>query len=317
MRPPRPTAGPRGGDRQAAPPRPSGGGAWGPEGPAHSPPPLPLRPKSGRRQTKETAAPQPPRRGRCTRAEGAPRPRQAPPVNRPHAPALPAADRQRTGGAQDGANGAAPSEAGLGKAGGANQGGGVPPPPPPAALTHWRPTGPRPTRGRPATPTARVYPGGARRRQQMAGRCPTGRGGRGRRSGPSPPPLPPPTMRATGATLRPPGAEGRPPLPQQGPRRGRGGLRLNLHTARPSAASRDQAWGRGRAAHQNSMEAPPPMTPPVTIAHSGGAEGGFRSEGAPGGAVLGPPLTPPPPRAAPRPRTNAHTGGECAEGGPG
>ena len=27
------------------------------------------------------------------------------------------------------------------------------------------------------------------------------------------------------------------------------------------------------------------MTPPMTIAHSGRAEGGFRSEGAPGGAV--------------------------------
>ena len=60
------------------------------------------------------------------------------------------------------------------------------------------------------------------------------------------------------------------------------------------------------------------MTPPMTIAHSGGAEGGFRSEGAPGGAVHGPPLIPPPPPGAvPRPRPNAHAGGECAGGGPG
>ena len=42
------------------------------------------------------------------------------------------------------------------------------------------------------------------------------------------------------------------------------------------------------------------MTPPMTIAHSGGAEGGFRSEGAPGGAVHGPPLIPPPPPGQPR-----------------
>ena len=58
------------------------------------------------------------------------------------------------------------------------------------------------------------------------------------------------------------------------------------------------------------------MTPPMTTAHSGGAEGGFRSEGAPGGTVHGPPLIPPP-EAAPRPRPNAHAGGECAGAGPG
>ena len=237
---PQPTAGPRGWDRQAAPPRPSGGGARGPEGPRHSPP-LPLRPKSGRRQTEETAAPQPPRGGRCTRGEGAPRPRQAPPVNRLHAPALPAADRRQTGGAQDGTNGAAPSEAGLGKAGAQTRAGGFPPPPPPpAALTHWRPTGPRPTPAAPRQPPRHEYtPGGARRRQWMAGRRPPGRGGGGRRSGPSPPPPPPPpSLRATGGTLGPAGAEGTPPLPQKGPRRGGGGgMRLDLHTARPSAPS--------------------------------------------------------------------------------
>ena len=67
------------------------------------------------------------------------------------------------------------------------------------------------------------------------------------------------------------------------------------------------------AAHQNSMRAAPPMTPPMTIAQLGRAEGGFRSEGAPGGAVHGPPLIPPPPPgAAPGPRPNADAGGECA-----
>ena len=59
------------------------------------------------------------------------------------------------------------------------------------------------------------------------------------------------------------------------------------------------------------------MTPPMTIAHSRGAERGFRSEGAPGGAVHGPPLIPSPPGAAQRPRPTAHAGGECAGGGPG
>ena len=128
-----PTAGPPGRDLQAAPLGRQGaarGDQWAPPTPA---PPPPLRPKSGRRRTEETAAPQPPRRGRYTRGEGALRPRQAPPVNRLHAPALPTADRRRTGGAQDGANGAALSEAGLGKAGARTRAGGVPPPslPPP------------------------------------------------------------------------------------------------------------------------------------------------------------------------------------------
>ena len=145
--------------------RPPPLGRQGAEGPPHSPP-LPLRPKSGRRQTEETAAPHPPRRGRCSLGEGAPRLRQAPPVNRPHAPALPAADQRRTGGAQDGANGAAPSEAGLGKAGARARAGGFPPlPPPPAALTHRRPTGPRRTPTAARQPPRHEYTPGGRRRQ--------------------------------------------------------------------------------------------------------------------------------------------------------
>ena len=192
MRPPKPTAGPRGRDRQATPPRPSGGGARGPEGPPHSPP-LPLRPKSGRRQTEETAAPHPPRRGRYTRGERAPRPRQAPPVNRLHAPALPAADRPRTAGVQDGANGAAPSGAGLGKAGAGTRDGVFPPPPSPPRRTDplAADRAAPDARGRPATPTARVYPGVACQRQRMAGQRPTGRGG-GRGAAEWPPHPPPP-----------------------------------------------------------------------------------------------------------------------------
>ena len=51
----------------------------------------------------------------------------------------------------------------------------------------------------------------------------------------------------------------------------------------------------------------------MTIARSRRAEGGFRSGGAPGRAVHGPPLIPSPPGAAPQPRPNAHAGGGCAD----
>ena len=157
----------------------------------------------------------------------------------------------------------------------------------------------------------------------MAGRHPTGRGGGGRRSGPptSPPPLPPPSLRATGATHRPPRSRGDAPPPPEGTATREGGGDAagpahrapqrpqppapagvaadgRAHTSAPERRA-DQAWGPCTAAHQNSMEAAPPMTPPMTIAHSGRAEGGFRTEGAPGGAVHGPPLILPPPRGGP------------------
>ena len=53
---------------------------------------------------------------------------------RPHA--LPAAGRQQTGDAQDGANGAALSESGPGKAGARTRAGGFLPPPPPPPPQH-------------------------------------------------------------------------------------------------------------------------------------------------------------------------------------
>ena len=80
---------------------------------------------------------------------------------RPHA--LPAAGRQRTGDAQDGANGAALSEAGPGKTGARTRAGGFPlppPPPPPAALTRRRPTGPRPTPAAAGNPHGTSIPRG-------------------------------------------------------------------------------------------------------------------------------------------------------------
>ena len=141
---PQPTAGPPEPEPPGRPPAAVGGRRQGTRGPPSLPPPL--RPKSGRRQTVETAAPSPPRGGRCsqggggTAAAASAAARQAPPVNRPHAPALPATDQQRTGGAQDGANGAAPSEARQGKAGARTRARRSlsPPSPPPTALTNWR-----------------------------------------------------------------------------------------------------------------------------------------------------------------------------------
>ena len=140
---------------------------------------------------------------------------------------------------------------------------------------------------------------------------------------------------ATGATLRPPGAGGTPPLPQKGPRRGGGGGGCGW-TCTPRAAAPPAVCfrgGRGRpasphqragaargpslgAAHGSAPEqygGRAPHDPPMTNAHSGRAEGGFRSEGVSGGAVHWPPLIPPRPGAAPRPRPHAHAGGECAD----
>ena len=251
---------------------------------------------------------------------------------RPHA--LPAAGRRRTGGDQGGANRAAPSEAGPGKTGARI---GAPPPPlpcpPPAALTHWRPTGPRPTPAAARQPPRHEYtPGGHAGDNGWQADALRGRGAGGRP--PHPPPLlPPPSLGATGATLRPPGAEGTPPLPQKGPRRGGGGCGWTC-TARapaPPAACSREVRGRQASPHQRAGAtrgpslgaahggAPEqyggraPHDPPMTTAHSGRAEGGFRSAGAPGGAVHGPPLIPSQPGAAPRPRPHANTGGECAD----
>ena len=165
---------------------------------------------------------------------------------------------------------------------GANQGGGDPPPPPrrtdPLAADRTAPD----ARGRPAAPTARVYPGGARRRQQKAGRRPKGR--RGGEAAPPPPPSPPaPSLEATGATLHPPWSrEDAPPPPEGTATRGGGDAAEPAHRApqRPQlpapagvAAGRqahmsaleqraDEASGRRTAAHQNGMEAAPPMTLP-------------------------------------------------------
>ena len=80
--------------------------------------------------------------------------------------------------------------------------------------------------------------------------------------------------------------------------------------AGPAPASPHWRAGATRTTEQYGGRAP--HDPPVTTAHTGRAEGGFRSARAPGGAVHGPPLTPPHPRAVLRPRPHAHAGRELA-----
>ena len=160
----------------------------------------------------------------------------------------------------------------------------------------------------------------------MAGRHPTGQGGGERRSGPpSPPPRSPPGLRAAGApTLRPPGAEGTPPLPQKEPRRGGGGAARPARRApqrppspapaqveadgraRTSAPERraDHARGRHAATNQSSMGAAPPMAraspeTPATLPTRGGWREGLGLTGPPGERFTG---RPPPPRQAGRTR---------------
>ena len=234
--------------------------------------------------------------------------RQAPAVNRPHAPTLPAADRPQNSGAQDGANGAAHSEAGSGKSGGANRGEEItsPLPPPrrtdPLAADRAAPD----AHGRPATPTARAYPRGGRRRQRMTRRHPTGQGGGERRSGPPFPP-PPASPLACGPQERrpsaPPEPSGRPPSPRRDRNAG-GGTQLDPHTARPSAprpllprASRPTG-GLAQARQSDARTTPGSGKRRRTRAvwpNCGRAEGGLGSDGAPEGAVHGPLLPPFPP----------------------
>ena len=106
-------------------------------------------------------------------------------------------------------------------------------------------------RGRPATPTARVYPGAARQRQQMAGRRPTDRGG----GGGAPPPRPPPPAREPQERPSAPlGAEGAPPLPHKGPRREGGGCGWTCTPRAPAPPAACSRGGRGRQAspHQRA-----------------------------------------------------------------
>ena len=160
----------------------------------------------------------------------------------PARPALPAAGRRRTGCAHDGANGAAPSEAGLGKTGARTRAGALPPlsPPPAAALPYWRPTGPRPMPGAAQQPPRHEYtPGGhaGDNRWQADARRDAGTRGGGA-APPTPPPAPPPQLEGHRSDPLPPRSRGDvPPPPERTATQG-WGMRLDLHTPRPSAPSR-------------------------------------------------------------------------------
>ena len=164
----------------------------------------------------------------------------------------------------------------------------------------------------------------------MAGRRPTGRGGRG--AAPPPPPRSPPQLGSHRSGPPPPWSRGDAPPPRRDRDAGGGcGWTCTPRAPAPPAAcsrggrsrrtSPDQRAGATRARSLGALHGDAPEQyggralhdPPVTTAHSGRAEGGFRSAGAPRGAVHGPPLTRPHPGAAPRPRPHAHAGRECAD----
>ena len=139
-----------------------------------------------------------------------------------------------------------------------------------------------------------------------------------------PPSPPPPTQARERAGGRPPhpppphapqlGSHGRGPPPPQG-RGGAPPLRRNGDAVRATAAGPAPANPHRRAGATRTTEREggrAPHDPPVTTAHSEVTEGGFRSAGAPGGAVHGPPLTPPHPGAALQPRPQARAGRERA-----
>ena len=126
----------------------------------------------------------------------------------------------------------------------------------------------------------------------------------GRGSGPPTPPPHPPQLGSRRRRPPPPRSRGGAPPPR---RDGDavGGAAAALATASPH-------WRAGATRTTEQYGGRTPHDPSVTTAHSGRAEGGFRSARAPGGAVHGPPFNPPQPGAALRPRPHAHAGRERA-----
>ena len=176
-------------------------------------------------------------------------------------------------------------------------------PPPPARPPYTLTRAPTHTQARRHLPPACASAGYGGRQQsgrpcdRTAGSRPTqsrgagkdARGGSGRLgeafTQPNPtPPRTPPSWGATGAALRPPRSRGGAPPP---PLRRDGDA-----VGGPAPASPHWRAGATRTTEQYGGRAP--HDPPVTTAHSGRAEGGLRSARAPGGAVHGPLLTPPP-----------------------
>ena len=279
MRPPSQRLNPRDRNHQAAPPRPSGGGARGPGGDCGEPPsPLPLpppllppQPVGGRRPARETAA-RTPRGGPLHPGEG--RHRRGERSRAPSAPGRPPAHSritrcrpgalhrrrgpQRTGGAQECAHEAARLGARLGKA--VEQTVATRPLRPPRPHTD-PPAADRTAPGAHDRPATRVYPGGVRRRRKGTGTGATGhppgqRRGEQRR-GPTPPvpPTPPPGLRATGApALHTPRGRGGIPPPPEGtvtPGGERSWTRTPRTAAPPTACP---CGGRDRQANRTSAQ---------------------------------------------------------------
>ena len=152
---------------------------------------------------------------------------------------------------------------------------------------------------------------------------PTGGIARGPKGPPYSPPPPSQTGPKAGGGAAPPpppphppqlGSHRRGPPPPQGrvgaPPLRRNGDAVRATAAGPAPANPHRRAGATRTTEQEGGRAP--HDPPVTTAHSEVTEGGFRSAGAPGGAVHGPPLTPPQPGAALQPRQHARARRERA-----
>ena len=121
---------------------------------------------------------------------------------------------------------------------------------------------------------------------------------------PTPPPPPPHPPQLGSHRRGPPPPQGRGGAPP--PRRNGDAVRATA--AGPAPANPQRRAGATRTTEQEGGRAP--HDPPVTTAHSEVTEGGFRSAGAPGGAVHRPPLTPPHPGAALQPQPHARAGRE-------
>ena len=268
MRPPSRWLAPGPGPPCCPPPTGRQGAGPGDQRPPPTPPPLPLRPKSGRRQTEVTAAPHPPLKrplhpgcGGTTAEAGA------------RTPCLLPARGRRGRGPGRGAD-----RAQRRRPPGNPHGTGVP---------RW---------GTLETTDGRPTPGGAGRP-------------------PHPPPASPPSLGATGAALRPPGAEGTPPPPRRDRDAGGGRCGWTCTPRAPAPPAACSRGGRGRrasphqragatrtpslgAAHGSAPEqygGRAPHYPPVTTAHSGRAEGGVQVCRGPRGSA--PPAAPHPPPA--------------------
>ena len=159
----------------------------------------------------------------------------------------------------------------------------MPPPPP-------RPTGGI-IRGPKAPPHTLPPPLPTQARERAGGRPPH----------PPPPPHPPQLRSHRRGPPPPQGRGGAPPLR-------RNGDAVRATAAGPAPANPHRRAGATRTTEQEGGRAP--RDPPVTTAHSEVTEGGFRSAGAPRGAVHGLPLTPPHPGAALQPRPHARAGRE-------